>query len=913
MGYILNLFPSKENKDSLLVGRYIADLTEKRRSGSASKLPDEDRWIFETLTRGGASLPRLKWSRQRGEDPIYEHSHLSLAFDVFRSCVVSLTEDECKKYDLHTEHPIEAFGLFPSIKRTYAYDPEPTWVMSIAKTTLGERHPISYALTQRIEKCHTAILNAVVNNLDKNNISNWPALKSRILNEQDEVFRKLHNTSDWVITIDRNAGLEYFDAPKINREVYDTYVIDCVPERQDLQNLQLVTSTSKIDEIKALFDKALAEMALSCSPRNCDFLLSNLKAISGRLAMRMANEGNTRSELIALALFYATCKSGWEDPDFLNPKTGFFVPLDDIRELMSFGSTRNFKPTDNDQEEKNLRDVRSDLVYVKISNQGKLQFTFVEIKYRRLLRSAKDSDIIRRIGQQTSGTRERWNDLFFNDSLKPIELVLRRKVLARALFFYANKARRHELEQHSYGRIISTINKLHSSEVNGFIDYSDDRGYVFCPEYNGGTIKVSGDGFTKVFLFGPEVLPDVTSQTLDISLMQDKSNPLPASYYNNQNIEEKSIAKEFTSEKEEEIGVDQDSKKEGLSILFGYNVRTDALVTWNPSIQGNPHLMIVGQPGMGKTGCIINICTQYYNQGIMPIAFDYHGDVELRLKGKLEQLNIVDLSTGLGFNPMQIVGTSPFAWIDNIGMLRDIFAAIYQDFGDIQTNVIREALKESYVRVGYGNPDASETKLQPPSFQSFYDLLRNDILRRDNRANQGIIARLDELNDYRFFQAGGEKPSPLYINTPTIIRLHGINNDKVQNALASFILFNIYKNMFMRGKKDKLTHTVIFDEAHRAAKLTLIPKMAKECRKYGISFILSSQSSKDFDEEVYPAIANYLILRTDERDANFLAKKLSSINEVKSITDKLKKQEKFHAMVFFAGQSQVYIRLKPIS
>lgn len=43
LGYILNLFPSKGNKDSLLVGRYVADLTEKRRSGSTSKLPNDSK------------------------------------------------------------------------------------------------------------------------------------------------------------------------------------------------------------------------------------------------------------------------------------------------------------------------------------------------------------------------------------------------------------------------------------------------------------------------------------------------------------------------------------------------------------------------------------------------------------------------------------------------------------------------------------------------------------------------------------------------------------------------------------------------------------------------------------------------------------------------------------------------------
>lgn len=53
--------------------------------------------------------------------------------------------------------------------------------------------------------------------------------------------------------------------------------------------------------------------------------------------------------------------------------------------------------------------------------------------------------------------------------------------------------------------------------------------------------------------------------------------------------------------------------------------------------------------------------------------------------------------------------------------------------------------------------------------------------------------------------------------------------------------------MFRRGIQDRITHAVIFDEAHRAAGLKVIPTMAKECRKYGISLIVASQEARDFN------------------------------------------------------------------
>ena len=73
----------------------------------------------------------------------------------------------------------------------------------------------------------------------------------------------LHRLSDWVITVDRNVGIEYFDSPRTARTVYDAYVIDSVPERDDLGSLQLITSTSQTAELRNLLDDTLAQMGLT--------------------------------------------------------------------------------------------------------------------------------------------------------------------------------------------------------------------------------------------------------------------------------------------------------------------------------------------------------------------------------------------------------------------------------------------------------------------------------------------------------------------------------------------------------------------------------------------------------------------------------------------------------------------------
>jgi DNA helicase HerA-like ATPase len=108
--------------------------------------------------------------------------------------------------------------------------------------------------------------------------------------------------------------------------------------------------------------------------------------------------------------------------------------------------------------------------------------------------------------------------------------------------------------------------------------------------------------------------------------------------------------------------------------------------------------------------------------------------------------------------------------------------------------------------------------------------------------------------------------------------------------------------MFRRGTQSRITHAIIFDEAHKAARLNLISTMAKECRKFGIALILASQEAKDFNSSLFSAVANYLVLRVTEADAKALVRNVSSADQEKSLIDKIKGLEKFKAMFFCEGR-----------
>ena len=349
---------------------------------------------------------------------------------------------------------------------------------------------------------------------------------------------------------------------------------------------------------------------------------------------------------------------------------------------------------------------------------------------------------------------------------------------------------------------------------------------------------------------------------------------------------------EITLERQAQLRKDQ----EEVFITLG-KAKTDQIpIEWKIFIKTNPHLMIVGLPGMGKTTSLINICSQMIRNRISPIIFSYHEDIDEKLIEKIgSEIQFVDYA-GLGFNPLQVVSDNPIGYIDNISMLRDIFATIFPDLGDIQLGKLRESLKQSYIDKGWGNKDIDRKKLSLPHFRTFYDILKANP--KPDKADKGLLSRLGELDDYGFFSNTQGMSSLFEANKPALIRIHKTQNEVLQNAFATFILHNLYQQMFIRGVQSSITHAVIFDEAHRAARLKLIPTMTKECRKYGISFVLASQEVRDFDQSLFNAVATYLILRLTANDAKVSAKLIAPSDQINRYADRIKHMPRYNALFF---------------
>lgn len=954
----LNLFPVPGRSTDGL-GQHITEAAGRQRKGSGGIEP-EDLWLLDSVPRpGGVTLPRLRWARRADPEPMAP-AHVSIAFNLFATTV-----EYVGPADLPESKGVrELYGLVVAPARAFSVTgTSPQWVAWVPREVDGDRHPVHISLTRRLESIHHQILTVTAQGAAIASApGRWPRVVTRVDPEQVERLQHLHRLSDWVITADRHASVEYFDSPRELPAQHDLYVIDTVPEYDDLERRRLITSTMHVDELIQLLWQQLGRMELSVSPENARMLLGALKSISGRLAMRLAPGGTVVEELTALAQLQLQSRAT-DAPTgpWLSLRNGFIVPLDDVRTLLwNRDGARRTTPADANGETAATW-VRADLLYVKGGPRGGLTFTLVEVKYRQSLHAARGSETIRTIADQLEGSRRQWVQRF-GPTAPHLHRVVARLELARVLRFYAQKARRYGLDDTVYEHMVREFRNLAATGDDGTkLEVINGYGFVYCPEYRAAEPdEISGQPDNQIWLAGPRCGPDARltrplnrfgGATVEQGHSRADRSPdplvpgigpvrangtngtggttgskapgsaggttapgaptsLPTPVGDGTGIANSGPAA-FTApvptgnatttpapEPEPPSRVPALAADGGVVLGYREGSGTPTPVIWQAGIKANPHLMILGLPGMGKTTSLVNICDQLQRMDIVPIIFSYHDDIDESItKISAHPPRLVSFN-GLGYNPLRVIGESPFAFLDNIGEIRDIFSAIYPGLGDMQLRDLRGALKQSYTDRGWSN---GSTGLEPP-FRSFVEGLSSQ-----PKADPNLKARLAELDDYGFFSGAVGDLGLLEGVAPTLVQIHATGNEAVQRGFSTFLLYALYQSMFRRGVQTRITHAVVFDEAHRASRLKLIPRMIKECRKYGIAFVLASQEARDFDAGVFTGIANFLTLRVNEDDATRMGKIFVQASNVRAYADQIKQLAKYHA-IYYGEQVRAPIR-----
>lgn len=114
------------------------------------------------------------------------------------------------------------------------------------------------------------------------------------------ILHQVHEVSDWVITIDRNLGIEFFDHRR--HATRPDYLIDHSPDMANAMSHRLAITSRSVAELESLLVPILGEYGLPNTGRHALVMLDQLRSLSGRLALKLLSSSSQRAEAMGLAL-----------------------------------------------------------------------------------------------------------------------------------------------------------------------------------------------------------------------------------------------------------------------------------------------------------------------------------------------------------------------------------------------------------------------------------------------------------------------------------------------------------------------------------------------------------------------------------------------------------------------------------
>lgn len=114
------------------------------------------------------------------------------------------------------------------------------------------------------------------------------------------LLHQVHEVSDWVLTLDRNMGIEFFDHG--GRRDRPDYLIDHSPDVGASLGHRLTITSRSVAELEAMLVPVLDDYGLPANGRHAVAVLDQLRSLSGRLALKLISAPSQRAEALGLAL-----------------------------------------------------------------------------------------------------------------------------------------------------------------------------------------------------------------------------------------------------------------------------------------------------------------------------------------------------------------------------------------------------------------------------------------------------------------------------------------------------------------------------------------------------------------------------------------------------------------------------------
>jgi len=286
--YDLRLFVP--DPDAPGVGEAITSLLagEGTLAGEAFSIPSGSH-VFPKLSVA------IRSTRDFRAEPTRYRAHISVLFEVFPP------EEVAAGRPFRPERTVPLHGLVQDFAVRFRDDDTGTgWERQ-------PRHGIPIPIDQGDETCVLlgalpTLISAATATVARStpDFTSRPIIRLELEADERALISEIHDASDWVFTVDRNMGIEFFDHG--GRKDRPDYLIDYTPATVPEHGHRLVISSRSLSELEAILRPVLKQYGLDAEGRHAVVILEQLRSLSGRLALKLVSSPTARAEALGMAL-----------------------------------------------------------------------------------------------------------------------------------------------------------------------------------------------------------------------------------------------------------------------------------------------------------------------------------------------------------------------------------------------------------------------------------------------------------------------------------------------------------------------------------------------------------------------------------------------------------------------------------
>ena len=298
------------------------------------------------------------------------------------------------------------------------------------------------------------------------------------------------------------------------------------------------------------------------------------------------------------------------------------------------------------------------------------------------------------------------------------------------------------------------------------------------------------------------------------------------------------------------------------------NVRGSVVIV--PANETNPHIIVVGMSGMGKSTLLKSFLMDISGAHTNAIVFDAHNEYAGITSALHSSVHYAQSSS---LNIFELDGLRTEERISELSML---FKEVY-GLGYIQVTKLMECMRYAYRKAqssGDGHAPTISTLLDEINI-----FLKNARLASERSTLLHLRSRLSLLNTPAL--------NSEFIDTRALMHgMHSFSLAGLQNGEARYIymhelLSRIYSLMHSNDKERGIRMLIVIDEAQalldrRYSESGIVRRLMEEGRKYGIGVIAATTSIASLPRQMLANAANFIALRTIEpKEARYMADLLS--------------------------------------